>query len=60
MNETTLDRLYRNDGGKFTDVSKEAGIEKFAFGLGIKVQDINMDGYPDIYIAKWTPLPIHA
>ena len=52
MNETTLDRLYRNDGGKFTDVSKEAGIEKFAFGLGIKVQDINMDGYPDIYIAN--------
>ena len=52
INENTVDRLYRNDGGKFTDVSKSAGVEKFAFGLGIKVQDINMDGYPDIYIAN--------
>lgn len=51
-NETTVDRFYRNDGGKFTDVSKAAGVEKFAFGLGIKVQDINLDGYPDIYIAN--------
>ena len=51
-NPMTTDRLYRNDGGKYTDVSKAAGIEKFAYGLGIKVQDINIDGYPDIYIAN--------
>lgn len=52
FDETTVDRFYRNDGGTFRDISKSAGVEKFAFGLGIKVQDINMDGYPDIYIAN--------
>jgi len=46
------DRLYRNDGGKFTDVSKQAGIDNSAFGLSATVGDINNDGYPDIYVAN--------
>ncbi len=47
------DRLYRNDGdGKFTDVTKLSGINSsvLGYGLGICAADINLDGYPDIYV----------
>lgn len=48
------DVLLRNDNGKFTDVSEEAGIygSLIGFGLGILVCDMNEDTYPDIYIAN--------
>lgn len=45
--------LYRNDGnGKFTDVSKAAGIQKIGFGLGLAVNDFDENGYLDVYIAN--------
>ncbi|WP_374957861.1 VCBS repeat-containing protein [Gilvibacter sp.] len=44
--------LYRNDGGKFTDVSERAGVLTASFGLGVSVSDINQDGWLDIYIAN--------
>ncbi len=48
------DRLFRNDGNHFTDVTKECGINSSAisYGLGIAVSDINLDGWPDIYIGN--------
>lgn len=48
------DHLLRNDDGKFTDISKEAGIHGslISFGLGVNVGDINGDLYPDIYISN--------
>jgi len=48
------DRFYKNDNGHFTDVTKETGINSsvLGYGLGINVSDINMDGYPDIYIGN--------
>ena len=48
------DRLYRNDNGKFVDVSKEAGIygSEIGFGLGITVGDVNNDGWEDIYVSN--------
>lgn len=48
------DRLYRNDGGRFTDVTNEAGIYNSAlgYGLGIAIGDITQNGYPDIYIGN--------
>ncbi len=47
-------KLYRNDGGHFTDVSAQAGIHspEVAFGLGIVVADVNHDGWPDIYVSN--------
>ncbi|WP_116127791.1 VCBS repeat-containing protein [Lewinella sp. IMCC34183] len=52
------DRLYRNDGlaaeglPRFTDVTREAGILKEGYGLGVTVCDINADGWPDIYVTN--------
>lgn len=50
----TGDKLLRNDGGKFTDVSEEAGIYGGVngYGLGISVADFNQDGYPDVYVGN--------
>ncbi|MDC7997613.1 VCBS repeat-containing protein [Gilvibacter sediminis] len=44
--------LYRNDGGRFTDVTKRAGVLNASFGLGLSVSDINQDGWLDIYVAN--------
>ena len=48
------DRLYQNNGGKFSNVTQKAGIfsSDAGFGLGISVGDVNSDGYPDIYISN--------
>jgi hypothetical protein len=48
------DKLLRNDNGKFTDVSKEAGIygSLIGFGLGVTVGDVNGDHWPDLYISN--------
>ena len=47
-------KLFRNDNGHFTDVSKQAGIFStvLSFSLGISTADINEDGWPDIYISN--------
>jgi len=48
------DHLFRNDQGKFREVSREAGIHGsiISFGLGVTVGDINQDGYPDVYVSN--------
>ncbi len=46
------DRLYRNDNGRFTNVSAEAGITIEGYGLGVAVEDINRDGWLDIYVSN--------
>lgn len=48
------DVLFRNDGGKFIEVSEEAGIfqGKIGYGLGLSISDVNNDGYPDIYVGN--------
>lgn len=48
------DKLMRNDGSTFTDVTKESGIYSsvIGYGLGVTVGDINWDGYPDIYVGN--------
>ena len=41
-------------GKHFTDVTKEAGINSsvIGYGLGIVASDIDLDGYPDLYIGN--------
>lgn len=48
------DRFYRNDNGRYTDITREVGIQSSAigYGLGIVISDFNLDGYPDIYIGN--------
>lgn len=48
------DKLYRNDNGKFVDVSQKAGLinNVLGFGLGLAVVDVNGDHWPDIYISN--------
>ncbi len=46
------DKLFENLGrGHFKDQTKKAGIEQYAFGLGLVTADINQDGWTDIYVA---------
>ncbi len=47
------DRLYRNNSdGTFTNVSKQAGITIEGWGHAACITDINLDGWPDIYVAN--------
>lgn len=48
------DKLMRNDGDTFTDVTTEAGIygSAIGFGLGVSTGDVNNDGWPDLYISN--------
>ncbi|BDQ13229.1 MAG: VCBS repeat-containing protein [Chitinophagaceae bacterium] len=66
--ENTFDALagqkfYRNDTqknadgmltGRFTDITTTVGINgsKIGYGLGVAVSDINVDGWPDIYVGN--------
>jgi len=47
-------KLFRNDNGKYTDVTAEAGIYHSAigYGLGITFGDFNNDFWPDIFISN--------
>jgi enediyne biosynthesis protein E4 len=48
------DKLYRNVGGRFVDVSEEAGIigGVAGYGLGVAVSDFDGNGCPDIFVAN--------
>lgn len=48
------DRLFRNDGDHFTDITLEAGIISSAlgYGLGLAITDINQNGFPDIFVGN--------
>jgi len=48
------DKLFRNDGQKFVDVSADTGIHGsvIGFGLGVTVGDVNRDGWLDMYISN--------
>lgn len=48
------DRLFRNDGKIFTDITKASQINSSAisYGLGVAVADLNLDGYPDLYMGN--------
>lgn len=56
------DKLFRNDlipaekesFGRFLDVTEQAGIVNnvLGFGLGVAIDDLNNDGWPDIYVSN--------
>lgn len=47
-------RLYRNDGNHFFEISDQAGIHGggINFGLSACVSDVNLDGWMDLYVTN--------
>ncbi len=52
-------RLFRQDAGRFSDVTSEAGINgsPLTYGLGIGVADLDRDGWPDFYLSNDYTVP---
>ena len=47
------DHLFRNDGGRFVDVTREAGIVDLdGRGLGVVAADLDDDGRVDLFVAN--------
>ncbi len=47
-------KLFRNDNGKYFDVSEAAGLinNVLSYGLGLAISDIDQDGWLDIYVSN--------
>jgi hypothetical protein len=52
VNEFGRDNLYRNDNGRFADISDEARVEDAGSGMGITWGDYDLDGLMDVYISN--------
>jgi hypothetical protein len=48
------DKLLRNDNGRFVEVTNGSGIYSsvIGYGLGVVISDVNLDGWPDIYVGN--------
>src|SRR5262249_9366343 len=47
--------LYRNDGGRFVDVTQQAGLRKNGWAMGVCVADYDNDGHEDFYLTAYGP-----
>ncbi|MBI5614201.1 VCBS repeat-containing protein [Candidatus Gottesmanbacteria bacterium] len=51
--DTGVSPLYKNNGdGTFVDVTNDAGLCRFATGMGVAVGDYNRDGYLDLFVTN--------
>ena len=48
--ETATQALFRNDGGRFTNVTREAGLEATFYGQGVAAADYDGDGFVDLFV----------
>ncbi|MBM3460447.1 MAG: CRTAC1 family protein, partial [Armatimonadetes bacterium] len=46
-------RLFRNDGGGFTDVTAEAGLAVDGYMMGFSVGDYDNDGWTDLFLTSF-------
>jgi hypothetical protein len=54
--QAPTNRLYRNDGrGRFTDVTRQAGLGRSGWGQGVCAGDFDSDGHLDLYVTYWGP-----
>jgi hypothetical protein len=51
-NDFGRNNLYRNDGGHFTDIAPEAGVEDIAAGMSASWADVDHDGKMDLYVGN--------
>ena len=47
-----LNRLYRNDGARFVDVTAAANVPGRAYGMGVAAADYDNDGDTDLYLTN--------
>jgi hypothetical protein len=48
--------LYRNDGrGRFTDITRAAGLIRLGWASGVCVADYDNDGFEDVYVTAFGP-----
>ncbi len=48
--------LFANDGtGRFTDVTRSAGLHRSLYGMGAAVGDVDNDGDPDLFLTALGP-----
>ncbi|MEM8994732.1 MAG: CRTAC1 family protein [Acidobacteriota bacterium] len=52
-NDLSFDRLYRNTGGAFEDVTVSAGTRDPRAGMGIGLHDYDRDDRPDLFLTHW-------
>ena len=50
-----LAALYENRGGRFADVTVQAGLEETGWGSGVCVADYDNDGHSDVYLTAYGP-----
>ena len=50
--EGTTSRMYKNENGRFLDVTKVSGLYSYAYSLAATVADLNGDGWSDIYVTN--------
>ncbi len=51
-NDYGRNNLFRNDGGRFTNVAAAAGVEDQSFGMSVDWADFNRDGWMDMYVSN--------
>jgi tetratricopeptide (TPR) repeat protein len=47
------DLLYRNEGGRFTEVGQRAGVAHPGWGASAAFGDLDQDGYLDLYVTQY-------
>jgi len=57
VSDIESDKLFRNDGDTFINVSKEAGVKTYGFSYGATVGDVNNDGWQDLYVSSDYSIP---
>jgi len=52
VNDFGPNQLFRNDGGRFLDVSAPSGAQDWGFGMSATWADYDRDGHMDIYVSS--------
>ncbi len=52
VTDVQSNHLYRNDGDKFTKVTKESGLTSYSLSISATAADLNDDGWQDLYVSN--------
>jgi len=50
--DNPTNKLFRNDGERFVDVTADAGVGDAGYGMGVVVGDYDADGDQDLYVTN--------